>query len=55
MNKNNVLGAVKMMSKGMVFMPMESKGGGVNLVGVLLAVEIRSANRRGNRYGLNAG
>ena len=55
MNKNNVLGAVKMMSKGMVVMPTESKGGGVNLVDVLSAVEIRSVNRLGNKYGLNAG
>ncbi len=55
MNKNNAPGAIEMMSKGMVFMPMESKGGGVNLVGVLLAVEIHSANRLGNKYGLNAG
>jgi hypothetical protein len=55
MNKKNAPGAIEMVSKGMAVMPMESKGGGVNLVGVLLSVEIRCVNRLGNRYGLNAG
>lgn len=55
MTKNDAPCVIEMMSKGMVFIKTESKGGGVNLVGVLLAVEIRNANRLENGYGLNAG
>ena len=42
-------------SKGMVFMLTKNKGGGVNPVSVLLALEIHNADRPGSRYGLNAG
>jgi hypothetical protein len=39
----------------MVFMLMESKGGGVILVGALLVSGIRNANKPESRYGLSAG
>jgi hypothetical protein len=39
----------------MVFIATANKGGGVNLVGVLLVLGIRNASKLGNRYGLNAG
>jgi hypothetical protein len=42
-------------SKRMVITAIESKGGGVILVGALSASGISNANKPGSRYGLSAG
>lgn len=53
--KNNAPIATNTLSKRMVCTAMESNGGGVVIVSVLLAGGVRSANRPENKYGLIAG
>lgn len=54
-SKNSAPDVIAMMSKGMAVTAIESKGGGVKLVSVLLVSEIRNASRPGSRYGLSVG
>lgn len=54
-SKNNALGVIEIIPKRMAVTVMESRGGGVNLVSILLVSKTLAANRLGSRYGLSVG